>query len=62
MSIERIRKMASELGLVYKGTRWEKESKKFLIENYRKMSKHELAIKLNRTEGSINAMAYKLGL
>lgn len=61
-SIEKIRKKAKELGLIYKGNRWEKESKIFLIENYGKMSKHELAKRLDRTENSICAMAHRLKL
>lgn len=62
MSAQKIRKMACELGLVYKGNMWEEESKVFLIENYGKMSKHELSKRLNRTERSICAMAHRLKL
>ena len=62
ISTSKIKKKADELGLVYKGNRWEKESKIFLIENYGKMSKHDLAKNLNRTEKSISAMAHRLKL
>lgn len=54
--------MVNELGLDYIGNKWESEGINFLIENYKKMSKQELAQVLNRTEGSIGAMAYKLRL
>ncbi len=62
ISIVKIKAMADKLGLVYKGNRWENESKVFLIENYNKMSKQELARKLKRTESSICAMVSKLNL
>lgn len=62
MNIRKIKKKADELGLVYKGNRWKKESIIFLIENYGKMSKHELAKRLNKTENSISKMAYILNL
>lgn len=62
MSIRKIKKMAAKLGLVYIGNKWESESKIFLIENYTRMSKQELSKILNRTEGSICAMAHKLNL
>lgn len=62
MGIRTIKKMADELGLIYIGNKWDNESKEFLIQNYKKMPKQELAKALNRTEGSISAMARKLNL
>lgn len=62
MSIRTIRKMADELGLVYIRNRWDNEDKVFLIENYKKMSRQELAKALNRTIGSIGVMMHKLNL
>ena len=62
MGIRTIKKMADELGLVYIRNRWNNEDKIFLIENYKKMSRQELAKALNRTKGSISVMMHKLNL
>lgn len=62
MSAETIKRMADELGLVYIGNKWDNKSKGFLTENYKKMSRQELAKILDKTEGSISAMARKLNL
>lgn len=62
MGVRTIKKMADELGLVYIRNRWNNEDKIFLIENYKKMSRQELAKALNRTKGSISVMMHKLNL
>lgn len=62
ISITKIKKKADELGLVYKGNRWDNKSKIFLIENYKNLSDQQLVEKLNRTKASIHGMAHKLNL
>ena len=50
------------MGLEYKGNKWNEKDKKFLIENYGKLSNKEIAEKLDKTKSSVSNMAYALKL
>lgn len=45
-----------------KGRKYSEYELKFLIENFREMSNHDIAEKINKKPSSINAVLYKLGL
>lgn len=61
-SVNAILSKAQKMGLTYQGDDWTKEDKKFLKENYGRLSNKEIAEKLDKIEIDIKYMVKKLRL